>query len=53
MMGMAAGFAHTGYIPFASTFALLEQEELTRLFVTLSHIQTQMLNLDYLIPDFQ
>ena len=22
MMGMAAGFAHTGYIPFASTFAL-------------------------------
>ena len=37
MMGMAAGFAHTGYIPF----------------VTLLHTQTQMLNLDYLIQDFQ
>ena len=53
MMGMAAGFAHTGYIPFASTFALLDQEELMRSFVTLLHTQIQMLNLDYLIPDFQ
>ena len=39
MMGMAAGFA--------------EQEELMRSFVTLLHTQTQMLNLDYLIQDFQ
>ena len=53
MMGMAAGFAHTGYIPFASTFALSDQEELMRSFVTLLHTQTQMLNLDYLIQDFQ
>ena len=30
-----------------------EQEELMRSFVTLLHTQTQMLNLDYLIQDFQ
>ena len=30
-----------------------EQEELMRLFVTLLHTQIQMLNLDYLIQDFQ
>lgn len=53
MMGMAAGFAHTGYIHLQAHLLFSEQEELMRSFVTLLHTQTQMLNLDYLIQDFQ
>ena len=51
MMGMAAGFAHTFHLQAHLLFS--EQEELMRSFVTLLHTQTQMLNLDYLIQDFQ
>ena len=47
MMGMAAGFHLQAHLLFS------EQEELMRSFVTLLHTQTQMLNLDYLIQDFQ
>ena len=53
MMGMAAGFAHTDTFHLQAHLHFSDQEELMRSFVTLLHTQTQMLNLDYLIPDFQ
>ena len=52
MMGMAALLIQDTF-HLQAHLLFSEQEELMRSFVTLLHTQTQMLNLDYLIQDFQ
>ena len=53
MMGMAAGFAHTGYIPFASTFALFGTGRAYEIIRNSIAYTNTNVNLDYLIQDFQ